>query len=326
MFGKRQLGFLLLTCVCVLCAAKTDGQEQNTKLTVHWDKTIRVSQTTPTLQVVVNPPLRRGTPVHDNAFRALQDLGRTMCAMCRGCLIRDWEWPNWSRPKTDETSWDFSVIDPMTIDFLEATKGHSVILNFSTIPQWMYKTDKPVAYPDDPNQVFWEYEKGTELRDGSMKEVADYYGRLFAWYTKGGFTDEFGKRHESGYHFSIPYWEVLNEPEFEHQTTPETYTKIYDAVVESILAVEPKTKFVGMALAAPSENPRYFEYFLDHKNHKAGIPLDFISYHFYAVPTADQTPQIQQVTFFTQAEGFLKRGAVHRAGAQAPFAGNSHYG
>ncbi len=102
MLGKRQLGFLLLACVCVLCAAKTDGQEQNTKLTVHWDKTIRVSQTTPTLQVVVNPPLRRGTPVHDNAFRALQDLGRTMCAMCRGCHIRDWEWPNSSLPKTDK--------------------------------------------------------------------------------------------------------------------------------------------------------------------------------------------------------------------------------
>ncbi len=41
----------------------------------------------------------------------------------------------------------------MTIDFLEATKGHSVVLNFSTIPQWMYKTEKPVAYPDDPEQT-----------------------------------------------------------------------------------------------------------------------------------------------------------------------------
>jgi len=38
------------------------------------------------------------------------------------------------------TSWDFSLIDPMTIDFLDATKGHSVILNFSTIPAWMFKT------------------------------------------------------------------------------------------------------------------------------------------------------------------------------------------
>ena len=78
----------------------------------------------------------------------------------------------------------------MTIDFLEATKGHSVILNFSTIPQWMYKTDKPVEYPADPNQVTWSYEQGTELRDPTMKEVAEYFARLVSWYTAGGFTDE----------------------------------------------------------------------------------------------------------------------------------------
>ena len=128
-------------------------------------------------------------------------------------------------PANGKTSWDFSLIDPMTIDFLEATKGHSVILNFSTIPAWMFKTDKPVTYPADPDQPVWDYTQGTELRDPTMKEVGDYYGRLFSWYTQGGFTDEFGKRHESGYHYSIPYWEVLNEIEFEHQMTPETYTK-----------------------------------------------------------------------------------------------------
>ena len=31
-----------------------------------------------------------------------------------------------------------------------------------------------------------------------------------------------------------------------------------------------------------------------------------ISYHFYAVPTADQTPEVEQFTYFDQAEGFLK--------------------
>jgi len=48
-----------------------------------------------------------------------------------------------------------------------------------------------------------------------------------------------------------------------------------------------------------------FEYFLNPKNHQPGIPLDMISYHFYAVPTADQTPDVQQYTFFTQADRFL---------------------
>ncbi len=49
--------------------------------------------------------------------------------------------------------------------FLDATKGHSVILNFHTIPA-SHKAD---------------------------------------------FTDQFGKEHESGYHHSIAYGEMLNE-------------------------------------------------------------------------------------------------------------------
>jgi hypothetical protein len=64
-------------------------------------------------------------------------------------------------------------------------------------------------------------------------------------------------------------------------------------------------KFVGLALAIPATNPRFFEYFLNRQNHKPGIPLDMISYHFYAMPSADQSPDVQQFTFFEQADHFL---------------------
>ncbi|HKW18068.1 MAG TPA: hypothetical protein VJO35_11215 [Terriglobales bacterium] len=288
-----------------LVFSMTLGAHAQVKMGVNWDKVVRASQTSPTLQIVVNPPLRRGTPVHDNAYKAVHELGAD--------YVRYVPWLPYPKlgvaeldpPQNGKTSWDFSLIDPMTIDFLEATEGHSVILNFSTIPQWMYTTDKPVPYPSDSNQVTWDYEQGTELRDPTCKEVAEYYARLLAWYTQGGFTDDLGKRHESGYHYSIPYWEVLNEVEFEHKMSPETYTRLYDAVVTAMHKVQPDLKFVGMALAMPSLDARYFEYFLDHKNHQPGIPLDFISYHFYAIPTPDQTPEIQNYTFFAQADGFL---------------------
>ena len=281
------------------------AQDAVIKIAAHWDKVVRVSQTTPTLQVVVNPPLRRGTGVHDNAFQALHDLGAD--------YVRYVPWLPYPRlgvaelepPKDGKTSWDFGVIDPMTIDFLNATKGHPAILNFSTIPQWMFVSDKPWSYPEDPNQVTWDYEQGTKLRDPSMKEVADYYARLLAWYTQGGFTDEFGKHHESGYHYSISHWEVLNEVDFEHHFDAETYTRLYDEVVSALKKVQPDMKFVGLALALESD-PHYFEYFLDHKNHKPGVPLDFISYHFYANPSPDQTPSVEQFTYFDQADGFLK--------------------
>src|SRR5436309_1217261 len=199
---SRNPGFrpVVLGFAIWLCCSGAVGQDRPTQIKVHWDKVIRTTQTTPTLQVVVNPPLQRGTPIHDNAFKALHDLGAD--------YVRYVPWLPYPKlgvaelepPKDGKTSWDFTVIDPMTIDFLEATKEHSTILNFSTIPQWMYKTEKPVTYPADPIQVTWDYEQGTELRDPSMKEVAGYYARLLSWYTKGGFTDELGKRHESGYH------------------------------------------------------------------------------------------------------------------------------
>ena len=280
------------------------SEDKPINLKVNWDKVVSTSKTTPTLQVVVNPPLRRGTPVHDGAFKSLDDLNLD--------YVRYVPWLPYPKlgvaelepPANGKTSWDFSLIDPMTIDFLEAQKGHSVVLNFSTIPQWMWKSDK-WDYPADPNQVTWDYTRGTEPRDPTFKQMADYYARLLSWYTKGGFTDELGKKHESGHHYPIAFWEVLNEIDFEHNFSPEMYTKYYDAVVTEMRKVSPETKFVGLSMAMPSLNPNHFEYFLNHANHAPGVPLDYISYHFYAVPTVDQSPEVQQFTFFAQADGFL---------------------
>ncbi len=281
---------------------------------VQWSKVERVSRTTPTLQVVVNPPLRRGSKIHDRAFQALKDLH------CNDVRYVPWlPYPKLAvaelePPKDGKTSWDFSLIDPMTEDFMNATAGHSVILNFSTIPEWMFKTPKPVAYPADPDKVFWHYEEGTELRDPSMKQVADYYARLVSWYTQGGFTDEYGKRHVSGHHYKVPYWEVLNEIDFEHKMSPEFYTHLYDAIVTAIRKVDPNMKFIGLALAGTSPGVRfehplaeYFEYFLNHKNHRPGIPLDMISYHFYAMPKVDEPISTWPSTFFAQADGFVNQ-------------------
>ena len=281
------------------------AQETQQKVNIDWDKTVVVSKSTPTLQVVTNPMLNPGSPIHDGSFAALKALGAD--------YVRYVPWLPYPKiavaelepPTKDKTSWDFTYIDPVTKDFLAATDGHSTIINFSTIPAWMFKTDQPVKYPEDPNQVFWDYTKGSELRDPTGKELGDYFGRLVSWYTKGGFTDENGKRYESGYHYTFPYWEVLNEVDFEHSTTPEDYTKRYDAIVEGIRKVSPNTKFMGIALAIPGQNPKYFEYFLNPKNHKSGIPLDFISFHFYASPAMDETLDGWQHTFFNQAEGFL---------------------
>src|ERR1019366_1791385 len=274
--------------------------QQPPTLDIKWDAVSQVSKTTPTLQVVVNPMLNRSSPVHDQIFQALHDLGAD--------YVRYVPWLPYPRLAVAELEpgvWDTSVIDPMTVDFFKATEGHSTILNFSTIPAWLFKTAKPVTYPKDPNEVFWTYTQGKELSEGGLQDLADYYARLVSWYTKGGFTDRQGKRHTSDFHFKIPYWEVFNEPDAEHQTSPEDYTARYDAVVAAIHAVSPETKFVGLGLAYPSRYPEQFEYFLNPKNHRPGTPLDMISYHFYATPAAGQTPDHWQYTFFDQAERFI---------------------
>jgi len=275
------------------------------QIEVQWDKVERISQTTATLQVVVNPPLRRGSPIHDRVFSELERLDADDVRYVPWLPYPKLGVAELEPPAEGKTFWDFSLIDPMTLDFLNATKGRRVILNFSTIPQWMFRTAGPVKYPADPDEVTWNYTQGTELRDPSFTELGEYYARLVSWYANGGFTDEFGQRHESGHHFKIAYWEVLNEPDFEHETTPEQYTARYDAIVAAIRKVAPEMRFVGLALAEPSANPRAFEYFLNPRNHRPDTPLDMISYHFYATPPADESPAAQQFTFFDQADRFL---------------------
>ncbi|MDE3148423.1 MAG: glycosyl hydrolase family 39 [Acidobacteriota bacterium] len=300
-------GFACPLAVGLACVAAAAGlhAQQTPKLTIHWNKVTVVSKTAPTLQVVVNPRLRPGEALGAAAYKAVKELGAD--------YVRYVPWLPYPRlavaelepPNPQKTSWDFSLIDPMTKEFLAATEGHAPVMNFSTMPAWLFKTDKPVAYSADPNQVTWNYTQGAELRDPTGKELGDYYARLVSWYVDGGFTDENGVRHTSGYHYKLPIWEVFNEPDFEHRTTPEQYTARYDIVVSAIRKVSPETKFMSLALAAPSSNPHYFEYFLNHANHKPGIPLDYVSYHFYATPTREQTLDHWQYTFFDQANGFL---------------------
>jgi hypothetical protein len=271
----------------------------------NWGKVVTVSKTSATHQVVVMPPLRPGSKIVDRVYQGVKDLGCDYARYVPWLPYPKLAVAELEPPKDGSTSWDFSLIDPLTEPFLKAQAGHSVILNFSTIPQWMYKTEKPVPYPADPDQPVWNYEQGTELRDPTFKEITDYYARLVSWYTQGGFTDEAGKHHESGHHYKIDYWEVLNEIDLEHHITPETYTRLYDAIVAALRKANPQMKFVGLALARPSELPEYFEYFLNPKNHQAGIPLDMISYHFYATSIPDESVEMRPFTFFQQADAFL---------------------
>ena len=43
------------------------------------------------------------------------------------------------RPTKDSTFWDFTYLDSTMEAIMNATQGHSVVINFSTTPSWMWK-------------------------------------------------------------------------------------------------------------------------------------------------------------------------------------------
>ena len=130
----------------------------------------------------------------------------------------------------------------------------------------------------------------------------------------GGFYDEYGKHYKSNYYYDLPIWEVLNEVDLEHGLYADFYTSIYDSIVTGIRDLysrngkSPNTiKFMGPALSGfrPGEE-EFIAYFLNHSNHRPNIPIDYLSYHYYAVPSSrTNTSAYHEV--FDQADQFVKR-------------------
>lgn len=275
------------------------------KIDIDWTDVIATTRTTITLQVVENPPLRRGSPIHVTAWRNLAALHTDMTRLALWYPYPRLAIAELTPPTQALSSWDFKTIDPIVEDFLHATNGHPNVFTMSTIPTWMFRDADPGAIPTSPDDAMWNYEVGSELLDPTGQQVADYFARVAAWYTAGGFTDEVGEHHVSTHHYKIAWWEVLNEPEYEHAFSIQTYTQLYDRIVSAVRAVTPATHFVGMSLAEPMRSPEQFEYFLNPANHVAGTPLDAISYHFYADAEPGETDADQQYTFFARADAFL---------------------
>ncbi len=66
---------LFVTGFAFVAASFVLQGQQALKVNIHWDKTTVVSKSTPTLQVVVNPPLRPGEPLGAAAYKAVKELG-----------------------------------------------------------------------------------------------------------------------------------------------------------------------------------------------------------------------------------------------------------
>src|SRR6185437_6741856 len=143
---KHRLSRLAFLCFLTGIASFSLAQTtQTTTITINWEKTVLISRSTPTLQVVVNPMLRQGSPIHDAAFDAVKQLGADYVRYVPWLPYPKLAVPELEAPTAAGTSWNFALIDPITKDFLAATEGHSTIINFSTIPAWLFQTERPVT-------------------------------------------------------------------------------------------------------------------------------------------------------------------------------------
>ncbi len=173
--------------------------------------------------------------------------------------------------------WDFSNLDAF-IGQLRAT-NHTFYFEIGNGPPWMY-------------------DSSGQLRDQSFTEFANYAARIVSWYNKGGFTDEMGRYHASGHINWVHTWEIWNEPNSGFEIPApivdkaatwmpaDRFAVLYDVASRAMRAVDPSILTGGPSLSSWPDIP-YLQTFIQDVQE----PLDFLSFHFYAIgdPTNPDT-------------------------------------
>jgi xylan 1,4-beta-xylosidase len=90
----------------------------------------------------------------------------------------------------------------------------------------------------------------------------------------------------NGYHYQIRYWEFWNEPEGFWSGTPEQFYSLYEKTALALKSVDPELKVGGDARALPYDDGPWREGFFEYCA-KRKVPLDFYSWHTYAIGSAD---------------------------------------
>jgi Glycosyl hydrolases family 39 len=297
----RSVAAAMLAAAASLAVPTLAGSSVNApvSVSVNWTHVTRISRTVPTTQHLGSAYTLRGHPLNGALLKDLQNLHTNDTRVQLWYPLVHQAVAELRAPTRTRTFWNFRYMDETVLDFFKHTDGqHNV--NVGTIPEWMFKTPTPVSYPSGAGSADYNYEQGTgsQLRDPSGRQFARYEARVFEWFTKGGFRDELGTYHRSGYHLRIAYWGVLNEPTLEHDFTMPQYVRIYDAVAAAIKRIDPRVQFIGPELSAYSK--AWAEYFLNPRNHRRGTPLDWFSVHNY--PIGGNAPSAWQAQYFTGPE------------------------
>ena len=113
---------------------------------------------------------------------------------------------------------------------------------------------------------------------------------------------------DHGFHDSLRYWEVWNEPDFRvfWTGTPQQYYELYEKVARAVKAADPTALIGGPTISKPLDATPYREGFLDFVRAKK-LPLDFFAWHYYTMDSNDPQTLVdigREIRSILDAHGF----------------------
>jgi xylan 1,4-beta-xylosidase len=111
-----------------------------------------------------------------------------------------------------------------------------------------------------------------------------------------------------GFRYGIRYWEIWNAPDSRQfwSGSAAEYYRLYEKTAQAIQAADPAALVGGPALSKPLSAGDYREKFIDFVRLNR-LPLDFFSWHFYAVDSNDPYVFVtiaRQLRIILDARGF----------------------
>jgi xylan 1,4-beta-xylosidase len=218
----------------------------------------------------------------------------------------------------------YSEDNPLLKWLVTDTKQRAAMVRSSRLaeifPDWNADPEKPGSYHFAASDKFIQ-----AIRE-SGAEVYYRIGRSFgADYTDLPELDKFAAvvKHvalhynqgwANGFHDNIRYWEFWNEPDIPIFWTekPETFYALYEKTARALKSVDPSIKVGADAQALSFNAGPYREGLIDYcaRNH---VPLDFYSWHYYALTSADPYDMVRigaDIRKLLDTKGFPKAESV----------------
>jgi hypothetical protein len=123
---------LLLAAANAVAVFQPAGAPAAAPVKIDWATTLVTTRTTPSCQVVVEPPMWPNSPIRETQLHWLSQLGVEASPV----FWQSWfVYPHTGVAELAPGEWDFSQITPLLQDMLNATKGRELAFQFGTVTE-----------------------------------------------------------------------------------------------------------------------------------------------------------------------------------------------